>query len=254
MNNLKEIYVAKKDKDYVLAKIDILCRKYHNRIGVNDEQRKALFRGYCHDTVEVFDECFETTMLGMKHCINKIEDFRKPDNLDLKAASLVILKMLVDLTEVVKEMIPIKDLPSCKKLTELSLEDAISKANDLVKNDIVKTGVSTLLLYKKTYDAITIQDVRSYYQNCLEELQNEIQIKANQISPIEEFLFDKFKAELGYCHLAILKTGIGVTKEISDLVEIAKKDIEKYEQKQLVNCDNLVVTHSDGSSDQLFTQ
>ena len=58
MDNLKEIYVAKKDKDYVLAKIDTLCRKYHNRIGVNDEQRKALFKSYCHDTVEVFEECW----------------------------------------------------------------------------------------------------------------------------------------------------------------------------------------------------
>ena len=39
----------------------------------------------------------------------------------------------------------------------------------------------------------------------------------------------------------MFKTGIDATKELSDLVEIAKKDIEKYEQKQLVNCDNLVV-------------
>lgn len=235
MNNLKEIYVAKKDKDYVLAKIDSLCRKYHNRVGVNDEQRKALFRGYCHDTVEVFDECFETTMLGMKRCINKVEGFQKLDNIDIGAASLVILNILVDLKEVVMGMIPIKDLPSCKKLTELSLEDAISKAKDLVKNDIVKAGGSTLLLCKKTYDVVTILDVRSYYQNCLEKLQNEIQIKDSQISPIEQFLLDKFKAELGYCHLAMFKTGIGAAKEISDLVEIAKKDIEVYEQKQLVD-------------------
>ena len=236
MNNLKEIFVAKKDKDYVLEKIDTLCSKYHNRIGVNDEQRKALFRSYCHDTVTVFDECFETAMLGMKRCINKVEDFRKRDNIDIEAASLVILNMLVDLKGVVMEMIPIKDLPSCKELTKLSFEDAISKAKDLVKNDIVKASVSTLLLCKKTYDVVTIQDVRSYYQNCLEELQNEIQIKASQISPIEQFLLIKFKAELGYCHLAVFKTGLGVTKEISDLVEIAKKDIEKYEQIQLVNC------------------
>lgn len=241
MNSLKEIYVAKKDKEYVLAKIDALCRKYHHRIGVNDEQRKALFRGYCHDTVEVFDECFETTLLGMKRYISTIEDFRKRDNLDLEAASLIILKMLVDLKEVVREMISIKDLPSCKKLTRLSLEDAISKAKDLVKNDIVNAGVSTLLLCKKTYDAVTIKDVRSYYQNCLKELQNEIQMKGGQISPIEQFLLDKFNAELGYCHIAMFKTGIDATKELSDLVEIAKKDIEKYEQKQLVNCDNLVV-------------
>lgn len=243
MSNLKEIYVAKKDKEYVLAKIDTLCKKYHNRIGANDEQRKALFRSYCHDTVEVFDECFEITMLGMKRCINKVEGFRKCDNINIEAATSVILMMLADLRALVMEMIPIKDLPSCKKLTELSLEDAISKAKDLVKNDIVKEGASTLLLCKKAYDVVTIQDVRSYYQNCLEELQSEIQIKDGQISPIEQFLLDKFNAELGYCHIAMFKTGIGASKEIGDLVEIAKKDIEKYEQKKLVNGGNIVTNN-----------
>ncbi len=64
MNNLNEIYVATKDKEYVLAKIEGLCQKYNSWNGVNYEQQKALFRSYCHDTIEVFRECFETTMLG----------------------------------------------------------------------------------------------------------------------------------------------------------------------------------------------
>lgn len=243
MNNLKEIYVAKKDKDYVMVKIDALCKKYHNRIGTNDEQRKALFRCYCHDIVEVFNDCFETSMLGITRCINKVEDYRKRDFVDIEAAALVIFKMLVDLKELVKEMIPIKDLPSCKKLTEMSFEDAISNANDLTKNDIVKAGICTLLIGSKIHDVVTITDVRGYYKNCLEELQSEIQAKDGQVSLIEQFLLDKFKAELGYCHIAMLKTGIGAAKEIEGLLEIAKKDIEKYEQKQLVNDGNIVINN-----------
>lgn len=239
MNNLKEIYVAIKDKDYVLAEIDALCRKYYNRNGANDEQRKALFRSYCHDTIEVFDECFETTLLGIKQCIKIVEDFQKRDNIDIEAASLVIYKMLVDMKELVNEMIPINDLPSCKKLTILSPEDAVAKAKDLVKNDIIKVGVSVLILGSKIHDAVTIEDVRNYYQNCLEELQKEIQIKCIQISPMEQYLLDKFKAELGYCYIAMLKTNINIVKELNELVEIAKKDIEKYEQKQSIDYGNM---------------
>lgn len=93
MNNLNEIYVATKDKEYVLAKIEGLCQKYNSRNGVNYEQQKALFRNYCHDTVEIFRECFETTMLGITRCISKVEGFRKLDNIDIGAATLVILKM-----------------------------------------------------------------------------------------------------------------------------------------------------------------
>ena len=66
-----------------------LCQKYNSRNGVNYEQRRALFRNYCHDTVEVFSECFETTMLGITRCINKVEGFRKLDNIDISAATLV---------------------------------------------------------------------------------------------------------------------------------------------------------------------
>lgn len=37
MNNLNEIYVATKDKEYVLAKIEGLCQKYNSRNGVKSK-------------------------------------------------------------------------------------------------------------------------------------------------------------------------------------------------------------------------
>ena len=229
MNNLNEIYVATKDKEYVLAKIEGLCQKYNSRNGVNYEQQKALFRSYCHDTVEVFRECFETTMLGITRCISKVERFRKLDNIDIGASTLVILKMLVDLKELVSSMIPIKDLPSCKNLIGLSAEDLITKAKDLVKNDIVKVGAGAILLGSKINDVIKIEDVKDYYHRNLEELQNEIKLKGNQVSFIEQFLLDKFNAEIGYCNLALVKTGIGITEELKDMAEIGRKHIDNFE-------------------------
>ena len=38
----------------------------------------------------------------------------------------------------------------------------------------------------------------------------------------------KFKCELGYCHKAIIKTGVGVFKGVHDLVRQADDDIEAF--------------------------
>lgn len=241
MNNLNEIYVATKDKEYVLAKIEGLCQKYNSRNGVNYEQQKALFRNYCHDTVEVFRECFETTMLGITRCINTVEEFRKLDNIDIDAAKWLISDMLLHLKKLVSSMIPIKDLPSCKKLIGLSAEDLIAKAKDLVKSDIVKVGVGAILLGSKINDVIKIEDVKDYYHRNLEELQNEIKLKGNQVSFIEQFLLDKFNAEIGYCNLALVKTGIGITEELKDMAEIGKEHIERYETLYKKEDGNLLV-------------
>ena len=63
------------------------------------------------------------------------------------------------------------------------------------------------------------------------QLNSEIRTKGKLISPIEQFLLDKFNAEIGYCNIALLKAGIGAAEELKGLVEIGKKHIEKYEKE-----------------------
>ena len=130
MNSLNEIYVAVKDTDYILTKIDNLSQKYNNRYGADYLQQRALFRSYCHDTIEVFDDCFETSMLGMIRCIKRVETYRTKDYLEIDKAKLDIVDLLWNLKVIVKSMIPIKDLPSCKILTALSAEDILSLYNN----------------------------------------------------------------------------------------------------------------------------
>lgn len=242
MNNLTEIYVAIKDRDYIEAKIDGLCQKYNNRYGADSVQQKALFRNYCHDTIAVLNECFETSMLGMIRCKRRIETYKTKDDLEVGKATLDIVDMLWNLKIIVKSMIAIKDLPSCKKLTELSAEDIVAKAKDLVKNDIVKTGVGLILLGTKVHDVVKIEDVKNYYNGCLNQLNSEVLTKGKPVSLMEQFLFDKFNAEIGYCNLALAKAGIGITKEFKDLVDISKKHIEKYEKNHFIGKGNFVLT------------
>lgn len=242
MKRLTEIYVAIKGKDYVLKMIRDLCDKYHNKSLPDNKQQRALFRNYCHDTLVVFKECFETSMLGMMRLIKKVEDFQRQDNIDIKAAALEISNILIGFYSLVVSMVAIKDLPSCRDLLELSAEDIIEKAKDLVKNDIVKAGIGARLLGSKSNNIVKIENIRDYYQSNLEELRNEIWIKAKPISPIEQFLLDKFNAEIAYCNLALLKSGIGISKELMDFANISKNHIEKFEKSCFIGNGNFVLS------------
>ena len=141
MGTMNEIFVAIKETDYIEAQIGGLCEKYNNRCGADYVQQRALFRSYCYDTIKLFEDCFETSMLGIQRCVSKVKGYQTIDDLDIRRATFDIVDMLCELKDIVRTMVPIKDLPSCKKLTELSAEDIVSKAKDLVKNDIVKAVV-----------------------------------------------------------------------------------------------------------------
>ena len=228
---MNEIFVGVKDKDAIEVVIDALCKKYNNRQVPDYSQRRALFRSYCRETIMVFESCFATSLLGMKRCINKVRTYQEKDIIEIDNAALDIVNMLLELKTIVKSMVPIKELPSCKKLTELSPEDIFSKAKDLVKSDIIKASASTLLLGVKISDVVRIEDIRQFYDGRLSQLTEEIKEKDDEVSSIEQFLIDKFNAEIGYCDVASFKTGIGITEELIRLAEIGRKHIEKYENR-----------------------
>lgn len=233
MGKLNEIFVAVKEIDYIENQIDRLCEKYHNRSCNDYAQQRALFRTYCNDTLKVFEDCFETSMLGMQRCKSKVKTYQAIDDLEIKSATFDIVTMLFELKDIIKTMVPIKDLPSCKKLIQLTGEDIASKAKDLIKNDIIKAGVGVCLLGSKVSDVITINDVKEYYNDRLAQLNSEILQKGKTPSSIELFLLDKFNAEIGYCNIALYKAGIGVAEEFKGLVEIGRKHIEKFENYTL---------------------
>ena len=228
---MNEIFVAIKETDYIEAQIGRLCEKYNNRSGADYVQQRALFRSYCYDTIKLFEDCFERSLLGIQRCAAKVKGYQTIDDLDIRRATFDIVDMLCELKDIVKTMVPIKDLPSCKKLAELSGEDIVAKAKDLVKNDFVKAAVGAYLLGSKVNDVVKIEDVKGYYSERLAQLKSEILTKGKGISPMEQFLLDKFNAEIGYCNNALFKAGIGAAEELKGLAEIGKKHIERFEKE-----------------------
>lgn len=224
------IFITKKRKDEALAIFDNLNQKYGVKHSTNVRQEIALCKSFCHDVAKAITECFEAEMWGPKRCLRRLEQCQSNDNVD-KVPTIAIdtIGMLLGLRKIIFDSIPIKDLPSCKHLTELSTGDAISVINDLGKNNIVKAIVCAGLFGKNIADRIEIADVEKYYMRQIEELGRELAEEHREMCDIEVFLMAKYQAELGYCHQARVKTGIGTVKEIVGIINNASEAIRKYE-------------------------
>ena len=229
---LPGIFVTIKPKEEALAIIDGFTHKYGDKQSFNARQDVALFKAYCYDAAKVITECFASEMWGPQRCVRRLEHFRSNDDVEmLKSMLLEAVGMLLGLRNIIVEATPIKDLPSCKRLTELSTGDAISAINDLGKNSIVKTVVCAGLLGKNIADRIEISDVEKFYMLQIEELNRELADEKREMCDIEVFLMAKYQAELGYCHQARVKTGIGIVNEIVGIIKNADEVIGKYENR-----------------------
>lgn len=237
---VKGIFVIKNGKDSTIVKIEDLGKKYSSKTLIHsgsNSQQIATFKAYCHDVVEMFKECFEMEMWGISRCKRFVEGLSATmsDVNKIPQSLLVIFNMLIDLLSIAKEAIPIKDMPSCKALTELSVEDAIAASKDLIKSDIIKGISGALLVGVKTSDFVNVVRVKSYYSNLIKELNTEIADSKRSMSSIEQFLMDKYEAEMGYCDLALIKIGTTGLHEVAKLTELAEKNIAKYEKHNLEN-------------------
>ena len=124
---VKGIFIIKTGADNLIRKIDELCSKYSSWSAVNDKQNLILYRSCCHDVISMFNASFEAGMWGVERCKKFIEKYRWSNDVNIiNATSLMINGMLLDLKYMAQNSISLKDFPSCKKLTELSCEDAIS--------------------------------------------------------------------------------------------------------------------------------
>ena len=87
--------------------------------------------------------------------MKKLALYQKNDDPSkVSAISLYAADIASGLYTIILNSVPIKDFPSCKKLSELSAEDALSVINDLGKYNIVKATVGSVLLGKKINDMI----------------------------------------------------------------------------------------------------
>ena len=218
-------------KDQIIEKIDQLNHKQSHKSVANNKQGLSVLKAYCHEFIGIVDTCLATDLRAVKRCRAYIEKYLYVDNPEnASAAMLDVYGTNLNLRSIVETFVPIADFPTCKPLLELSVEDAISIANDLNKNTFTKVLTSASLLGKKIGETITITDVRKVYKDQIEQLESEIAADGDEPSPTEFFLLAKFRAELGYCHKAMFKTGVGCVKEIAGLIKTADEEIHKFDE------------------------
>ena len=234
---LKGIFVTRIGKANAKLCFDEIAKKYGNRIALisgNSVQKSAIMKSYCHDLTEMIDNVFFGEMYGASRCKRRINELsNKPiDDMHLQSSISEILGIIIDLTNIINDSIPINELPSCKPLIEMAVEDAISVSKDLVKSDVIKASIGIVLTVVNANKVIGIIDVRNYYKNQMKELEFELKEEQRGTTEIEQFLMDKYEAEIGYCNLAGLKVGLSGFNEIVNLADNAKKAIDKFNSRE----------------------
>ena len=242
MKTLRGIFVITKDKEEALGLFDNLAKEFQNRHACTDKQSVSICKAYCSECKKAIKECFSYEMWGPKQCLKKLEQHYNNDD-PYKTSSILfdVFAMVSNLRSIISTSVPIKDLPSCKNLCELSTSDAISAINDLVGNGIIKVVVCAGLLGKNISDNIEISEIENFYKRNIDELEYELKLEKREPNDMEEFLLTKYRAEICYCHNARLKTGIGIVKELSSITQNITEHIQKYEK--LEGKKSAVATH-----------
>lgn len=171
----KGLFVLKRDKDEVMEQIQKVCKRPGFDSVISDKQRVSLFKTCCRRTIDVIDDCFASEMYGPSRCKQIVKNLMLCDGIEqVENGRVVVLNLLSDLYCIAQNAVRISDLPSCKRLIEMSSKDLAAVASDLVKSDIVKGMAKTILLGLGVADSIGISDVRNYYCNLKTELQKEL--------------------------------------------------------------------------------
>ncbi len=238
---VKGIFIVTKQKDEALRIFDSLADRYRVRHASNGKQDVSLCKYYCYSLTKAIENCFATELWGAKRCLRIIDTWSHNDNAgEAERISMMLSSMHMQLRNTIANSIPMKDWPSCKELSELSVADAITAAKDLVENKITKSTISVLTLGKKIGDTIKIGDIWNFYKEEIAELEREIKDENRPMNELEEFLMIKFQAELGYCQKALVKVGLDMFKEINGLVNDYEDAIRKYES-QLPETNNMIL-------------
>ena len=130
--NIKGIFVIVKEKQEALDVFDNMNARYHFAYVSGNSQRIAYCKAYCNAVVKAIKECFDAEMYGPSRCIKFVELYKMND--DINRVSWIftdVCDMVIKLRMVIYDSVPISMFPSCKRLSEWSVSDAISAVSDL---------------------------------------------------------------------------------------------------------------------------
>lgn len=204
---------------------------------------KKLNKLYCEKTVNLLDNWFEDSC-GINRVKRKLKPYKDSDNIDmLRQGKMYADELLLVINVMLGNMIPLKDLPSCKPLLNISNDIAMECVKDMANDKFAKIGLGVVSILSKVNDNVTIWNVWQYYNDIIRELDREVQMDSWTLTPIEQILYAKAKAERAYCYKAMLKTGVGFVHELKGIIDEASADddIKRFESINSLKSDSLLI-------------
>lgn len=201
------------------------------RSGFKDNN--AYFKHFCERTKQLLDTKFEKTY-GTEKCKQRLNEYieSKSDKV-LSDGMTYSMGLLGELGCMLNSMIPLKNLPSCKSLLNVSDDIAMECVKDMANSKYAKIGLGLVSILSKVNDNVTIWNVWQYYNDIVNELEREVHIDAWTLTPIEQRLYAKAKVERAYCYKAMLKTNVSFVNELKGIIDeaAADNDIRNYENE-----------------------
>lgn len=232
MSNLLGLYIIKKDINDVRMEISQIIKNY--KVGLSVVEEKASSKRYCEMTWRLLENNFEPDMCGVEKCKRLLKPYKDSDDINiLRIGKSISDEILLELSSMMNNTIPLKDLPSCKEILNCSMDVAVECVKDMANNKFAKIGIGLVSLLSKGKDTVTVVDVWNFYYAIKKELEREMGEESWALSPVEQELYYKAKAECSYCFKAMLKTGFGIAHELKGVIDeaVADEDIRLFEER-----------------------
>lgn len=233
MSDLRGFYIIKKDIGEVRREVSRIMSSYRSGVGISEEKTEN--RRYCELTWRLLESSFEQGMCGVEKCKRLLKPYKDSDDINmLRVGKSFSDEILIELSAMICNVMPLKDFPSCKNILDCSVDVAMECVKDLTNDKYAKLGLGLVSLLSKGKDAVTIVDVWDFYSTIKNELEREVREESWTLSSAEQELYYKAKAECGYCYKAMLKTGFGIVHELKGIMDesTANNDIKRFEERR----------------------
>lgn len=223
---LKGLFVSKIDRQTAINLFDDLIKEFDLRATISPLHETDFRKLLCNKLSNAIHKCFECDMYGPRQCLNRIQAISSNNDHQLYVKDIKeIIQITFNLKNILNNIIPFNEFPSCKDLLNISATDAVSEVNKSNNNSISKGIISGGLLTKTTIDANKIVNIELFYTILKAETESEIKAENRNLNEIESFILSKCNEELMYCQQARGLTGLRLDEEINNILNGTNSNI-----------------------------
>ncbi|MBR1798491.1 MAG: hypothetical protein IJ761_01135 [Bacteroidales bacterium] len=117
--------------------------------------------------------------------------------------------------------------PSCKELLNHSEKDIVKKFQELIKDEIIKQNIRTVLKITTMKEAITVGHLAMYYIESLISIENELWASPDDPHGNKHRLLLKFSEELDYCMQVVSKINVEIAQDKMMAAQEAQRRCEE---------------------------